>query len=53
MEKSKNKKTTQEDSQSDIRSNHTGLIYWDDYIDNQTVSSDYLNKNFNIRYTRS
>ena len=53
MAKSKNKKTTQEDSQSDTRSNHTGLIYWGDYIDNQTVSSDYLNKNFNIRYTRS
>lgn len=53
MEKSKNKKTIQEDSQNDIRSNHTGLIYWGDYIDNQTVSSDYLNKNFNIRYKRS
>ena len=53
MGKSKKKKTTQEDSLRGFQSNHTGLIYWGDYIDNQTISSDYLNKNFNIRYTRS
>ena len=64
MAKSKNKKTTQEDSLKGFQSNHTGLIYLDesnhtsltvqvDYVDNQTISSDYLNHNFTVRYKKS
>ena len=51
MEKSKNKKTTQVDSQSVSQSDASGLIYWDDYnFDNQTDTAGYIKEDFNIIY---
>ena len=51
MEKSNNKKTTQEDSQNDSQNNASGLIYWDDYsFDNQSDTAGYLKEGFNIIY---
>ena len=44
MEKSKNKKTIQVALRKGSLSNSTY------YIDNQTISDDYLNKNFKVIY---
>ncbi len=43
MEELKSKKTTQEDLLKDFLNNC--------YFDNQSISDDYLNKNFKIVYT--
>jgi len=54
MDKSKNKKTTQEDLQKGSRNKPSGLIYWEDYnFDNQTDTAGYLNEGFNIIYDAS
>ena len=50
MDQSKNKKTTQEDSQKDSLNNPSGLIYWDDYdFDNQDNTAGYLKINICTR----
>ena len=47
MEKSKTKKTTQEDSQKNSQSSPSGLVYWDDYdFENQSVTSGHLKVNY-------
>ncbi len=47
MEKSKTKKTTQEDSQKNSQSSPSGLVYWDDYdFENQSVTSGHLEVNY-------
>ena len=49
MEKSKTKKTTQEDSQKGSQNNASGLIYWDDYnFDNQHNTACNLKVNFKL-----
>jgi len=49
MEKSKMKKTTQEDSQKDSQNNASGLIYWEDYnFDNQNNTACNLKVNFKL-----
>jgi|DEB0MinimDraft_4_1074332.scaffolds.fasta_scaffold24772_1 hypothetical protein len=51
MEKSNNKKTTQEGLPNASRNEASGLIYWEDYVfDNQSDTAGYLNNNFNIIY---
>ena len=47
MEKSKKKKTTQEDSQKDFLNSPSGLVYWDDYdFENKSVTSGHLEVNY-------
>lgn len=54
MEKSNNKKTTQEDSQKGSQNKASGLIYWDDYnFDNQSDTAGYLNHHFRLNYRLS
>ena len=54
MEKSNNKKTTQEGLPNASRNEASGLIYWEDYMfDNQSDTAGYLNHNFKLDYTLS
>jgi len=46
MDKSKNKKTTQEDLQKGSQSKPSGLIYWGDYDFTQNNTSEYNDINY-------
>jgi len=46
MDKSKNKKTTQEDLQKGSRNKPSGLIYWGDYDFTQDNTAKYNDINY-------
>lgn len=48
MDKSKNKKTTQVDSQRDFRNRPSGLIYWGDYDFKQNNTAKYNDINYRL-----
>lgn len=51
MDKSKNKKTTQVDSQKDSQSKPSGLIYWEDCnFENYSDTSGYVENDYSIIY---